>query len=145
MTLERILEAVITVTGITLDDLKKRGSVTEEVTDAKLLYYEIGRRNGFVYRQIGELVDRKHSSVMTSLKNHHFTKSFKKSLEEVLDILGVEDDVEPETKPLWDENFRIVDISSKHFGSCFMGLDNDEIVASGCRPKVINAMLDRRS
>ena len=74
MTLEKILEEVINVTGVTVDDLKKRSRATEEITEAKLLYYEIGRRNGFTYKRIGELVDRKHSSVMTSLNAHIHTK-----------------------------------------------------------------------
>ena len=74
MTLEKILEEVINVTGVTVDDLKKRSRATEETAEAKLLYYEIGRRNGFTYKRIGELVDRKHSSVMTSLGTHIHTK-----------------------------------------------------------------------
>ena len=139
MTLEKILEEVINVTGVTVDDLKKRSRATEEITEAKLLYYEIGRRNGFTYKRIGELVDRKHSSVMTSLGTHVFTPKFKILLNDILDKLGIK---EEEPTPLWSDTFRVVDISSRYFGSCFMGLDNDEIVASGCRPKVINAMLD---
>lgn len=139
MTLEKILEEVINVTGVTVDDLKKRSRATEEEAEAKLLYYEIGRRNGFTYKRIGELVDRKHSSVMTSLGTHIFTPKFKILLNDILDKLGTE---EEETTPLWNDAFRVVDISSRYFGSCFMGLDNDEIVAHGCRPKVINAMLD---
>jgi hypothetical protein len=60
--------------------------------------------------------------------------------DEVLnDVVGEEDE---ETTPLWSENFKIIDISSRYFGACFIGLINDEIVSSGCRSKVINAMLD---
>ena len=60
--------------------------------------------------------------------------------DEVLnDVVGEEDEI---TTPLWSENFKIIDISSRYFGACFIGLDNDKIVAHGCRPKVINAMLD---
>ena len=62
MTLEKILEEVINVTGVTVDDLKKRSRATEEITEAKLLYYEIGRRNGFTYKRIGELVDESISN-----------------------------------------------------------------------------------
>ena len=141
MILEKILEEVINVTGVTVDDLKKRSRATEEEAEAKLLYYEIGRRNGFTYKRIGELVDRKHSSVMTSLGAHVFTPKFKILLNDILNKLGVKDE-EEETKPLWNDTFRVVDISSRYFGVCYMGLDNDKIVASGCRPKVINAMLD---
>lgn len=140
MTLENILEEVVNVTGVTVDDLKKRSKATEEEAEAKLLYYEIGRRNGFTYKRIGELVDRKHSSVMTSLGAHIFTPKFKIRLNDILDKLGVKE--EEETTPLWSDAFKVVDISSRYFGACFMGIDNEEIVSHGCRPKVINAMLD---
>lgn len=141
MTLENILEEVINVTGVTVDDLKKRSRATEEITEAKLLYYEIGRRNGFTYKRIGELVDRKHSSVMTSLGTHIFTPKFKILLNDILDKLGIKKE-EEETTPLWSDDFRVVDISSRYFGSCFIGIANEKIVSHGCRPKVINAMLD---
>ena len=141
MTLEKILEEVVNVTGVTVDDLKTKGRVAEEITEAKLLYYEIGRRNGFTYKRIGELVDRKHSSVMTSLGTHIFTPKFKILLNYILDKLGIKEE-EEETTPLWDDAFKVIDISSRYFGSCFMGIDNGEVVAHGCRPKVINAMLD---
>ena len=145
MTLEKILEEVVNVTGVTVDDLKKRSRATEEITEAKLLYYEIGRRNGFTYKRIGELVDRKHSSVMTSLGAHVFTPKFKIRLNDILDRLGIkEEEEEEETTPLWNDTFRVVDLSSRYFGTCFMGIDNGEVVAHGCRPKVINAMLDKK-
>lgn len=39
-------------------------------------------------------------------------------LDEVLnDVVGEEDEV---TTPLWGENFKIVDISSRYFGACFI-------------------------
>lgn len=63
-------------------------------------------------------------------------------LDEVLnDVVGEEDEI---TTPLWSENFKIVDIGSRYFGAYFIGLINNEIVSHGCKPKVINAMLDRR-
>ena len=63
-------------------------------------------------------------------------------LDEVLnDVVGEEDEI---TTPLCGENFKIVDISSRYFGACFIGLINDEIVSFGCKPKVINEMLDKR-
>ena len=141
MTLEKILEEVVNATGVTVDDLKKRSRAAEEIKEARLLYYEIGRRKGFTYKRIGELVDRKHSSVRTSLGTHLFTPKFKILLNDILNKLGVKEE-EEETTPLWNDNFRVVDISSRYFGPCFMGIDNNEIVASGCSPKVINAMLD---
>ena len=141
MTLEKILEEVVNATGVTVDDLKKRSRAAEEIKEARLLYYEIGRRKGFTYKRIGELVDRKHSSVITSLGTHLFTPKFKILLNDILNKLGVKEE-EEETTPLWNDNFRVVDISSRYFGPCFMGIDNNEIVASGCSPKVINAMLD---
>ena len=36
MTLEKILEEVVNVTGVTVDDLKKRSRATEEIKEAKL-------------------------------------------------------------------------------------------------------------
>ena len=38
MTLEKILEEVVNVTGVTVDDLKNRSRATEEIKEAKLLY-----------------------------------------------------------------------------------------------------------
>ena len=68
--------------------------------------------------------------------------TLEKILEEVLnDVVGEEDENIP---PLWYEDFKIVDISSRYFGTCFIGVINGEIVTYGCRPKVINEMLDRR-
>lgn len=141
MTLEEILEEVINVTGVTVEEMEKfRGS--EDANEAKLLFYEIGRRCGFTYKEIGLKVKRKHSSVMTSLKNHRFTPEFKAKLEKVKDDLVLREEPGIDITPLWNEDFKIIDISSRYFGDCFMGLDNDKIVAHGCRPKVINAMLD---
>lgn len=68
--------------------------------------------------------------------------TLEKILEEALnDVVGEEDE---ETTPLWSEDFKIVDISSRYFGECFMGVVNDKVVSHGCRAKVINEMLDRR-
>lgn len=144
MTLEKILEEVVDVTGVAVEEMEKyRGS--EEANEAKLLFYEIGRRCGFTYREIGSKVKRKHSSVTTAIKTLAYTPDFKVKMEEVLDKLGLKEEPDEEVSPLWDENFKIIDISSRYFGSCFMGIDNGKIVAHGCRPKVINAMLDRRN
>ena len=140
MTLENIMEAVTEVTGITVDDLKgyERQS---EIKEAKLLFYAAGRANGFTYKQIGLSVNRSHSSIMITLSDYEATPDFKLKLEQVLERMETEDE---KGSPLWDEDFKIVDISSRYFGTCFMGMDNGKIVASGCRPKVINEMLDRR-
>ncbi len=68
--------------------------------------------------------------------------TLEKILEEALnDVVGEEDE---ETTPLWNDTFRVIDISSRYFGAYFIGIDNGEVVAHGCRPKVINEMLDRR-
>ena len=141
MTLEKIIEAVTEVTGIAVDDLKGYER-QPEIKEAKLLFYAAGRANGFTYKQIGLSVNRSHSSIMNTLSDYEATPDFKLKLKQVLKRMGTKDE---EGSPLWDEDFKIVDISSRYFGSCFMGIDNGKIVAHGCRPKVINAMLDRRN
>ena len=141
MTLENIMEAVTEVTGIAVDDLKGYER-QPEIKEAKLLFYAAGRVNGFTYKQIGLSVNRSHSSIMKTLSDYEATPDFKLKLKQVLKRMGTKDE---KGSPLWDEDFKIVDISSRYFGSCFMGIDNGKIVAHGCRPKVINAMLDRRN
>ncbi len=141
MTLENIMEAVTEVTGIAVDDLKGYER-QPEIKEAKLLFYAAGRANGFTYKRIGLSVNRSHSSIMKTLSDYEATPDFKLKLKQVLKRMGTKDE---KGSPLWDEDFKIVDISSRYFGSCFMGIDNGEIVAHGCRPKVINAMLDRRN
>ena len=141
MTLEKIIEAVTEVTGIAVDDLKGYER-QPEIKEAKLLFYAAGRANGFTYKQIGLSVNRSHSSIMKTLSDYEATPDFKLKLKQVLKRMGTKDE---KGSPLWDEDFKIVDISSRYFGSCFMGIDNGKIVAHGCRPKVINAMLDRRN
>lgn len=141
MTLEDILEAVVEVTGVTVEDMTIY-SHKREFNEARTLYYEVARSQGYIYSEIGESVNRKHSGVLLAMKTNHHTPEFKASLDKVLVYLGISEEEEEEITPLWNESFRVVDISSKHFGPCFMGLDNGEIVTSGCRPEVINAMLD---
>lgn len=144
MTLEKILEAVAELTGVAIEDMAKHSKISEHI-EAKTLYYEVARRQGYSYAKIGALVNRKHSGVMSAIKTLAYTPEFKVKLEKVLDKLGLKEESDEEVSPLWDENFKIIDISSRYFGSCFMGIDNGKIVAHGCRPKVINAMLDRRN
>ena len=143
MRLEDILDAVVEVTGIAVEDIVKH-SKKREYSDARTLYYEVARRQGYAYAKIGEMINRKHSGVMVAVGGIFYTPEFKAQLERVLNYLGINKEPEVEIPTLWSEDFKIVDISSRYFGSCFMGIDNGEVVAHGCRPKVINAMLDRR-
>ena len=59
---------------------------------------------------------------MTSLGTHIFTPKFKILLNDILDKLGIKEEEEEETTPLWNDAFRVVDLSSRYFGACFMGI-----------------------
>lgn len=138
MTLENIMEAVTEVTGIAVDGLKGYER-QPEIKEAKLLFYAAGRANGFTYKQIGLSVNRSHSSIMNTLSDYKATPDFKLKLKQVLKRMGTKDE---KGSPLWDEDFKIVDISSRYFGECFAGVINDEMICSGGYYKVVNRMLD---
>lgn len=143
MTLEDIMEAVVRHTNVSEEELKgvKRNG---NIVKARYLFYKICRTENILYKEIGAYVGRLHSTVYTAIKNNDCDPKLKVELMEILDelnITGLEIE-EIMAKPLWNKNFKIVDISSKYFGECFAGVINDEMICSGGYYEVVNRMLD---
>lgn len=140
MAIGDIINKVIEVTGVTEEELKS-GKRDENIREAKILLYDMARQAGFSLKEISLATGKDRASIIYFLKCIPETSEYKLKADILCDYLGIDNEVE--FKPVWGENFKIIDVSSKYFGECYIGTINNNIVSYGCKMKVINEMLDR--
>lgn len=137
-----ILEAVCELTGVTAEDIRGYER-REDIREARLLFYELAIKEGYVYSQIGSFVNREYTNIIYVLNSKQNNPEYDAKFNTLCEMFGIEDVKEVEFEPIFNDTFKILDVSSRYFGSCFMGMINDKVVSHGCKMKVINEMLDR--
>lgn len=117
MTLEKILETVSEVTGVSIEEIKG-GTKSSHAAIARNVFYQIGKDRGFRIGDIALMANKSHATV--SVANIRDEKLMK----QVSDILFPKKEREsPEIK-----SPGIVDISSRYFGECFMIMRDEEVL-----------------
>lgn len=127
---EDILEAVSEVTGISVDHMKSK-SVIRGVVEARGLYCVVGSMAGIEKRQLGQPINKCKDTIKALTKKYSelydTDDSVRNNVMKVLELIGNETDIESVMEnPLWTEDFRIIDVSSRYSGQCFIGMIHGE-------------------
>lgn len=145
--IEDILTAVTSVTKIPLEEIKGNGK-TKQVSEARGLFFLVSSMAGFSPMETAETIDKSLSSALQFARKtkHLCNKNKDMSIlrDKVIEIVGkhlCEKGVDHE--PLWNENFYVLDVSSYHFGKCFIGMiDGNPVIQERSFYGVVNRMLD---
>lgn len=150
--IKKIFESVIEVTGISQTQIRsqhRKGAISE----ARGIFYHVCDMVGINAKYSSAYIGKDRTSAIYLIDKHKFEYENDKELRDktnrILNDIGYKDIKQevkkpPEVsfKPIFNDEFKIVDASSRFFGTCFVGLVGKEVVTYGDRLKVINAMLD---
>ena len=147
--IKKILESVIKVTGVS-ETLIKSACREVEVVEARGIFFHVCDMLEIKPKYSAVFVGKDRTSAIYFLDKHRFgylnDKELRDKTNKVIMEAGFKQEKQEEQevnfKPIFDEEFKIVDASSRFFGTCFVGLVGKEIVTYGSKLKVINAMLD---
>lgn len=142
--IEKILKAVIEVTGVSERMLKSR-STKKTFIIARGMFALIGRSMGYECMDLGLRINRSVKSI-SAIANSYKSLCEKDAEMRLLrdKIQGyLEDDTDYGFK-LWSKSFHIKDVSSKYFGEYYIGYIDGEIFASDKNFHVVaNKMLNK--
>lgn len=147
---EDILEAVSEVTGVAVDHIKSK-SVIREVVEARGLFCIVGSIAGINKRQLAILINKRYETIVNlTVKYSELYETddcVRENVMKVLELIGGETDIESVIeRPLWTDDFKIVDVSSRYFGECYVGIvGGSPVMQSKSFYAVANEMIDLKN
>lgn len=134
---ENILKAVSKVTGISIDDMRGQSKLLA-VGRARMMFYYLCSEKGLLQEPIAKAIEKSPQTVSSGILSFKNILTTNKEWGELLnDARGLLLGLELEEKRDWatisghdyiyvkGKRYTIVDISSKYFGSGYMGTVND--------------------
>ena len=142
--INKILNEVIKTTNISLEHMKSV-SVSRDIVRARALFYVICHNVGISCPVMAVALGKTKPSVLGTISRYeHVYKidaDFRSQAEWIIKVMGIEEEISFD--PIWDENFCIVDFSSRYAGKCFVGMVNGEPrMTSKYYCEVVNRMLE---
>lgn len=122
-----ILNAVSEVTGVSVEAIKSK-SIKKGLSEARGIYFAIGKLAGLNPNHLSELINKTPSSAVALGRKYQllFEKDvkYKKIMDQVIELLGSGAEFDSITKPLWTDEFHILNVSSIYSGDCYIGVVN---------------------
>ena len=125
--MEDILNAVSEVTGVSVEAIKSK-SIKKGLSEARGIYFAIGKLAGLNPNHLSELINKTPSSADALGRKYQFLfekdVKYKKIRDQVIELLGSGAEFDSITKPLWTDEFHILNVSSIYSGDCHIGIIN---------------------
>lgn len=147
---EEILEAVSEVTGIPVAHIKSK-SVVREAVEARGIFCVVASMAGIPTRNLCESINKTPSSVISLSKKYFELCKINNDLiekrDKVIEMIGNEMEVQNVMEePLWTKDFKIIDVSSRYFGKCYIGVvDGSPAIQEKSFFHLVNRMLDQNA
>jgi len=147
--ISKILKAVTVATSVS-ETLIRSACRTSEVVEARGIFFHVCDILEIKPKYSAVFLGKDRGTAVYFIDKHRFAYlnniELRDKTNKVLNSLFYKKEEPKESevtfKPIFNEEFKIINASSRYFGKCFVGMVGKEIVTYGSRVKVINAMLD---